>query len=538
VTHTRPVSVGPRLVGVRANRLNAVLAGNKDLIAEMMPADMAVGYRRGASFDFQDFDGQFRDSQDDIIDSGNARWDEKAYNTLIVLQATTLCNINCSYCYLPDRAQNTRMSQDVLRATFDSVLASSLVSDPVMFLWHLGEPLAASPGFYEEAFALAARTARRYGRRVRHAFQTNATLVNNTWIELIKRHDVLVGISVDGPAFIHDRARITRRGSGTHASVMRGVARLQGAGLRFGAISVLTDFTLDYPDEFYDFFVSSGIRNVAFNIDEIEGVHRHSSLASAGSVDRYRDFLTRVLKRAEYHHGAVKIREVWANMSVLAFGAVEPSNSTNKALAILTVDHLGNMSSFSPELVAARTAGVRKFTMGNVLTDSLEEMLENPVFRDVRCEIAAGVQLCRDTCDYWSFCGGGSPSNKFFEHGRFDVSETRNCHVHKKATVDALMNYLELRTDIDTFDERVDAEKANLSNEFHSAMGSFGAFLKPLTLGSVRIAARDGSSCLPGRKPAAYGVAAISMVRAAAGGAQAAGCWGFVKPSALSSSIR
>ena len=338
------------------------------------------------------------------------------------------------------------MSQEVLRATFDSILASSLVADPVMFLWHLGEPLAASPEFYEEAFILAAQAAGRYGRRVRHAFQTNATLVNAAWAELIKRHNISLGISVDGPAFIHDRVRITRRGSGTHAAVMRGVTRLQEAGIRIGAISVLTDFTLDYPDEFYDFFVNTGIENVAFNIDEIEGINRRSSFTSTGSVERYREFLTRVLERAEYHQGAVKIREVWANLAVLASGANNPSNSMNQAFDILNIDHLGNISSFSPELVTSHAARGKNFTMGNVLINSIEDIVENPVFQEVSSEIAAGVQLCRDTCDYWNFCGGGSPSNKFFEHGRFDVAETRSCHVHKKATVDALMHYIEMRT--------------------------------------------------------------------------------------------
>jgi uncharacterized protein len=73
-------------------------------------------------------------------------------------------------------------------------------------------------------------------------------------------------------------------------------------------------------------------------------------------------------------------------------------------------------------------------------------MLGSPAFRQVSSQIAAGVELCRTTCDYWSFCGGGSPSNKYFEQGRFNVAETRACRVHKKATVDVLLRHLEQRT--------------------------------------------------------------------------------------------
>jgi len=35
-------------------------------------------------------------------------------------------------------------------------------------------------------------------------------------------------------------------------------------------------------------------------------------------------------------------------------------------------------------------------------------------------------EACRATCPYFAFCGGGQAANRYFEHGRFDV--TRTCH--------------------------------------------------------------------------------------------------------------
>jgi uncharacterized protein len=367
------------------------------------------------------------------------------YRTLVVLQPTTFCNIDCSYCYLPDRAVNARMGDEVLRAAFDTILASALVEDPVVFLWHLGEPLAVGTRFYEEAFALAADAALRHGREVHHGFQSNATLVDDAWVDLIKRHDVIMGVSVDGPEFIHDRVRLTRSGRGTHARVLRGIKRLQAAGIGFGAISVVTDFTLDHPDEFYRFFAQNSIFDVGFNIDEVEGVNLTSSFGAAASTRRYEDFLGRLLTLAEADGGAVKFREVWTNAAALAFGGPEPVNNTNTPFRILNVDHLGNISTFCPELVTARTPDGGSFAMGNVLAGPLESMLENPVFQRVSAQVADGVRQCRESCEHWMFCGGGSPSNKFFEHGRFDVSETRTCRVHKKATVDVLLRHIERR---------------------------------------------------------------------------------------------
>src|SRR5262245_41411353 len=76
---------------------------------------------------------------------------------LLVLHPTPFCNINCSYCYLPDR-QNTRaMSPETLEKTLDWVFSSGLVRAPFTLLWHAGEPLVVPPKFYDHAAELLAK---------------------------------------------------------------------------------------------------------------------------------------------------------------------------------------------------------------------------------------------------------------------------------------------------------------------------------------------------------------------------------------------
>ena len=55
---------------------------------------------------------------------------------LLVLQPTPFCNINCSYCYLPDRQSTKQMSAKTLEQTFAWVFASGLVRAPFVLLWH------------------------------------------------------------------------------------------------------------------------------------------------------------------------------------------------------------------------------------------------------------------------------------------------------------------------------------------------------------------------------------------------------------------
>src|ERR1700680_5050909 len=73
---------------------------------------------------------------------------------LLVLQPTPFCNINCSYCYLPDRQATRRMSLETLDQTFEWVFSSGLVREPFTLLWHAGEPLVAPISFYEDSIHL------------------------------------------------------------------------------------------------------------------------------------------------------------------------------------------------------------------------------------------------------------------------------------------------------------------------------------------------------------------------------------------------
>jgi uncharacterized protein len=336
------------------------------------------------------------------------------------------------------------MSVDVIRRIATEVFGTNLYDGEIAFLWHLGEPLSVPLDFYEEAFSEIARISQEHGREYVHVFQTNATLMNEGWVALIKKHHVRLGVSLDGPAFIHDRMRVTRRATGTHEAVLKGVRLLQDHGVSFGVIGVLTNFTLDYPDEFFNFYSEHGISQVGYNIDEIEGVHTSTSFIDHEALSRYKRFLARIIQLSDLSGGAVRFREVWDNLRMIVSGA-DPYNLANKPLRILNFDVDGNFSTYCPELVAAKSDKYGDFVMGNILIDGLDDLLANPIFQLVNREVEKGLALCKQTCPYWSYCGGGEPSSKFFQYGRFDVSETTTCRIHKQATVDVLVDYLEAK---------------------------------------------------------------------------------------------
>jgi len=125
----------------------------------------------------------------------------------VVVQPTPFCNINCRYCYLPDRNDKSQMPQKTVAALFDKVFSSGWVGEGLTVIWHAGEPLVLPISFYEAAFATV-EALRPRNLQLQHSIQTNGMLITPAWCEFFKARNINVGVSIDGPQRMHDAQRI------------------------------------------------------------------------------------------------------------------------------------------------------------------------------------------------------------------------------------------------------------------------------------------------------------------------------------------
>ena len=94
-------------------------------------------------------------------------------NTLVV-QPTSLCNLNCTYCYLPNRDENLVMPISTAHRIADELTALNL-EHTVNILWHSGEPLICGVKKFIEL--LKPFESLRKQKKIRHSIQTNGTLI-------------------------------------------------------------------------------------------------------------------------------------------------------------------------------------------------------------------------------------------------------------------------------------------------------------------------------------------------------------------------
>ncbi len=367
---------------------------------------------------------------------------------LLVIQPTPLCNLNCSYCYLPNRADRARMPARTIENTFRKVLNSDLADPRIIVLWHAGEPLTVGVEWFEEAVRLAALH-KPDSTNLTHSLQTNATLLNDSWCRFLLRERFEIGVSIDGPAYIHDSHRKTWSGRGSFAQVMAGIRKLREYDLEFGALAVLTTTSIDYPDEIYDFFKELGTTSVGFNIEEIEHVHAlntFSQQVEAPLREKYRRFFYRLLERVDRDQTPLKIREIEQLIKITtriqadATYVYEPMEV--RPFRILTILHNGDVSPFSPEFAGMPSLEYKNFCIGNIDRDEFAAIFERLSASALNKDVNASVDACRSKCSFFQICGGGYFSNKWSENRTLLQHETQACRFHTQTVAKAYLDYL------------------------------------------------------------------------------------------------
>jgi len=363
---------------------------------------------------------------------------------LLVVQPTPFCNIDCRYCYLPDRTNKAVVAEATLANLFSQVFASGWVEKGVTIVWHAGEPMVLPIDFYRRAFRLVDRL-KPPGLLVTHAFQTNGTLIDDSWCDFFTAEQVNVGVSVDGPQRLHDINRVTRSGRGTFDRTIAGIRRLRRQGVPFHVISVLSAESLAAPREMFDFYAEEGIDRVCFNVEESEGDHVSRSFGEPDIADAYYRFLREFWRLAASSPDKLAyIREIDdAAQQVVRPREAVFFNQLVEPFAITSMDWTGNLATFSPELLGLKNAAYGDFIIGNINRDRLIDLPQQPGLKKLLADIDAGVELCRQSCEYFSVCGGGEPVNKLAENGSFVSTDTTYCRMTKMRATDLILDLLD-----------------------------------------------------------------------------------------------
>jgi len=167
------------------------------------------------------------------------------------------CNLDCHYCFYLQKEllyphSSAQMTAEVLDTYVRAYIDAHAAQPEVTFVWQGGEPTLMGLAFFQHAVALQQQY-RRSGQRIFNALQTNGVLLDDAWGHFLAEHGFLVGVSLDGPAELHDVYRRDKGGRPTFARVAAGIEILRRRRVPFNILACVNDVTVRHPLTVYRF---------------------------------------------------------------------------------------------------------------------------------------------------------------------------------------------------------------------------------------------------------------------------------------------
>jgi uncharacterized protein len=339
------------------------------------------------------------------------------------------CNIACDYCFYLEKEQGTlkprKASRHMDDATLEAYVRQYIEANPapeVEFTWQGGEPTLAGIDFYEKALQLQHKYAGK--KRISNSIQTNGVLIDEAWAKFLAKHHFLVGLSIDGPAWLHDRYRKNRNQRSVFDKVIQAMSLLRKHRVEVNVLTVVNNVTAEHPEEIYEYLTRElGADFLQFipaveqrSVDEKYGELLYPQ-SLAGSVtewsvsgEQWGKFMKGVFDQwVRRDVGRVYVQLF--DSSLAAWLGEKPSLCVMQAScgAGLVVEQNGDVYSCDHYVYP-------EHRLGNLRRDNLAKMAgskQQKKFGMAKTELTAQCMQCE-----WRFaCHGGCPKHRIHKNG-------------------------------------------------------------------------------------------------------------------------
>ena len=345
-----------------------------------------------------------------------------------------ICNLDCTYCFFLSKealypGSEFRMSEDLHEQYIRQLLESHQTSH-VTVAWQGGEPTLMGLDFFRHTLELVEKH-RRPGMVVEHTLQTNGTKLDEEWAAFFAEHGFLIGLSMDGPADIHDAQRVDKGGKGTHAKVMRAARLLSDAGAEFNILCTVHALNGDLGKEVYRFFrdeVGAGFMQFIPIIERATPELLEIAEAGWGDSNKARplyeqkgDLVTsRSIGPEQYGRFLVDIFEEWVRRDVgkvyVQMFDVTLSNFVGGPPGLCIHSETcgrGPALEHTGDLYTCDHFVEPRYKLGNINETHMTELMASPQMLQFGLDKRDTLpRACRE-CDVRFACHGGCPKDRF-----------------------------------------------------------------------------------------------------------------------------
>ena len=168
-----------------------------------------------------------------------------------------VCNLDCKYCFFLSKemlypGSRFRMADELLEDYIRQYIEAQAIPQ-VTVSWQGGEPTLMGLDFFRRSVAYVEKY-KKPNMQVDYTIQTNGTTLDDAWGRFFRKHNFLVGISIDGPREMHDAYRVDKGGKGSLKRVLDGLDILKKHKVDFNILCTVHAANADHPVEVYRYF--------------------------------------------------------------------------------------------------------------------------------------------------------------------------------------------------------------------------------------------------------------------------------------------
>lgn len=325
--------------------------------------------------------------------------------SLLIKPVGAVCNLECSYCYYSGGQTIPRwppgptgfMNEAVLERTISAYMATD--QSVYSMVWHGGEPTLLPVSFYEKAIELQQKHAAK-GSRISNSLQTNGVNISEDLAELLAKYRFLCGVSLDGPAEVHDKYRRTTSGKPTHHRVQTGMQTLSAAGVMTNVAVVVSMANVHSPVATYRYLRNIGSTHLHF-IPCVEWDGNGNPSDESITAEQWGTFLVSIFKEWHKHDiGKVSVRLFESILAKLVRGINMDCYNSDKCDRYLVVEANGDI--YPCDFYVAP-----EYRLANIMDITFTEIRELHKYREfarrktnwsTQCNTCHFVNLCKGDC--------------------------------------------------------------------------------------------------------------------------------------------
>jgi uncharacterized protein len=340
---------------------------------------------------------------------------------LIIIKVTSRCNLNCTYCYEFNLADQTwrhsppKISDDVFDKILFRVKRHCAYSGQasVNFSFHGGEPCLLGPKRFGALCKKARQTLNEIDVRI--SLQTNATLLNSDWAATLLENAVNVGMSLDGPKSVNDVDRIDHRGRGSYDRVRRGMDVLRKADIPFGLLTVI-QLGAD-PLLIHRHFLDLGATSLSYLYPD----YTHDTIGSVREKfgpTPCADFLIPIFDDWWFNSTIdIRVRNFWEMARLIMGGDSHVDALGNRPLRFVIVNSAGDIEGL--DVLKACDDGFVKTGLNVREADFRDIGQANPLHGQMVFGSLPLAKMCM-ACQERETCGGGYHPHRYSRRRGFD----------------------------------------------------------------------------------------------------------------------